>query len=83
MNKEQFLLEGLIIPNEWDEFGKVKTLSLSTNSEQVIPIIMDDVGELLMNHLQALVRAKVDVLHSEEGRKIRVFSFMRINAYSL
>ncbi len=62
MRQESFLLEGIIIPNEWDKDGHIKRISLSTNSEQVLPIIMDEMGRELTNSLQILIRAKVDLL---------------------
>lgn len=83
MGQELFLLEGVIIPNEWDESGQIKTLSLSTNSEQVLPIIMDEVGIQMMAYLQNLVRAKVDLVKAGDVRSIQVRSFKKIANYSL
>ena len=83
MAQDTFLLEGVIIPNEWDERGQVKNISLSTNSEQVLPILMDEVGTLLMGCLQSLVRAKVGLIDGEHGRIIQVQSYKKISYYSL
>lgn len=83
MGQEHFLLEGVIIPNEWDERGQIKTISLSTNSEQVLPIVMDEMGLRLMDCLQSLVRAKAVFLECESGRRIQVRSFKKISFYSL
>lgn len=83
MRQESFLLEGIIIPNEWDDKGQIKRISLSTNSEQVLPIVMDDMGRELVKYLQLLVRAKVDLLEGTGDREIKVLSYKKIAEYSL
>jgi len=83
MRQESFLLEGIIIPNEWDENGLIKRISLSTNSEQIIPIVMDDMGRELTNSLQLLIRAKVDLLEGAGDREIKILSYKKIAEYSL
>ena len=83
MVEENFLVEGVIVPTGWDEKGDAKSISLSTNSEQVLPILMDDMGLSLLGSLQKLIRAKVALAQTENGKKIRVLSFKKIVEYSL
>lgn len=52
------VMEGLIIPSEWDSNGKILGISLSTFDEDVFPIMQNAVGKELLNH----IREEVEVM---------------------
>lgn len=81
MLPEHFLLEGIIVPDERDEGGEVKSLCLSTNSEQLFSIVMDKTGRELLGCLRVLVRVKAK--RAGKGQKIRALSYKKIGEYSL
>lgn len=66
------VIEGLIIPSEWDSNGKILGISLSTFNEEVFPIEQDIVGKELLNHIREEVKVMGSLKKSDDEHIIEV-----------
>jgi len=72
-------IEGLIIPNQWDETGKIIGIAIHTNREEVYLVAHNRMESELLNHLHLKVAVKGKIMERLDGNKlIHVSSFRTI-----
>jgi len=64
---EQSKLQGIVLPNQWDDNGNVKRIVLSTNDEKEYSIEYSGQGKELLNHLQEMIEIEGKVLCRPSG----------------
>jgi hypothetical protein len=73
-------VEGLLIPNNWDENGKIIGIALHTNKEEVYLIAHNRMESELLSHLNLKVSVKGKIMERLDGNKlIHVRSFKPIS----
>jgi hypothetical protein len=72
-------VEGLIIPNKWDENGNTIGIAIHTNKEEVYLIAHNRIESELLSHIHLKVRVKGKIMERLDGNKlIHVSSFKHI-----
>ena len=63
---------GIIIPNNWDENGRVVQIAIYTDTEDVYLIEHNRQEKELLNHLKKRVAVKGKIVEENEGKKLIV-----------
>ncbi|MEX1326813.1 MAG: hypothetical protein AB1Z29_08425 [Desulfobacterales bacterium] len=72
-------IEGLIIPNKWDENGKIIGIAIHTDKEEVYVVAHNRMESELLNQLHIKVRIEGKIMQRLDGSKlINVRSFQPI-----
>ena len=72
-------IEGLIIPNQWDDTGKIIGIAIHTNKEEVYLVAHNRMESELLNYLHLKVAVKGKIMERLDGNKlIHVSSFQTI-----
>ena len=73
---QRTMIKGIVIPVDWDDTGKVRTIEVLTADEGEFEVAPGGAGEQLMMHLRSEILAEA-VLLDQEGpvRRVRVDSF--------
>ena len=72
-------IEGIVIPNKWDEKGKIIGIAIHTNKEEIYRVAHNRMESQLLNHLHLKVGIKGKVMERLDGNKlIHVSSFQPI-----
>jgi hypothetical protein len=72
-------IEGLIIPNKWDENGKVIGIAVHTDKEEVYVVAHNRMAGELLSQLHIKVRIEGKIMQRLDGNKlIHVKNFQRI-----
>jgi hypothetical protein len=75
---EQARLQGIVLPNQWDDNGNVKRIGLNTLDEKEYIIDFSGQGKALLNHLQEMIEIEGNVLQRLGGRL-----HVKVNSYSV
>jgi hypothetical protein len=62
-------LSGLILPVEWDERGTIRSIAVSTNSEEEYLIDESPLADELLAFLRLRVKVRGSVREKENGKK--------------
>ncbi|MBW2429945.1 MAG: hypothetical protein JRF56_13365 [Deltaproteobacteria bacterium] len=72
-------IEGLIIPNKWDENGKIISIAIHTNKEEIYLVAHNRMEGELLSQLHIKVRLEGKIMERLDGSKlIHVRSFIPI-----
>ena len=63
---------GIIIPNNWDENGRVVQIAIYTDTEDVYLVEHNRQEKELLNHLKKRVAVKGKIVEGNEGKKLIV-----------
>jgi hypothetical protein len=63
---------GIIIPNNWDENGRVVQIAIYTDTEDVYLVEHNRQEKELLNHLKKRVAVKGKIVEENEGKKLIV-----------
>ncbi|MGD2013183.1 MAG: hypothetical protein PVH85_14210 [Desulfobacterales bacterium] len=63
-------IEGLIIPNKWDESGKVIEITIHTDKEEVYLVARNRMESELLNQLHVKVRIEGKIMQRLDGNKL-------------
>ena len=63
-------LRGLILPVDWDERGTIRSIAVSTNSEEEYLIDENPLADELLAFTRLRVKVRGSVREDETGRKI-------------
>jgi hypothetical protein len=63
-------LRGLILPVEWDERGTIRSIAVSTNSEEEYLVDESPLADELLAFLRLRVKVRGSVREKENGKKI-------------
>lgn len=63
-------LRGLILPVEWDERGTIRSIAISTNSEEEYLVDESPLADELLAFLRLRVKVRGYVREKENGKKI-------------
>ena len=69
---------GIIIPNNWDENGRVIQIAIYTNTEEVYLVEHNRQEKELLNHIKKRVAVKGKIVEGNEGNKLLI-----VNNYSV
>jgi len=76
-------IQGLVIPNKWDDDGKIIGIAIHTDKEEIYLVAQNRMGGDLLNHLHAKVGLKGKIMERLDGSKlIHVVSFEPIVSIS-
>ena len=64
---EHSKLQGIVLPNQWDNNGNVKQIALNTHDEKEYIIDFSGQGKELLNHLQKMIEIEGKVLRRLSG----------------
>lgn len=64
------ILRGLILPVDWDERGTIRSIAVSTNSEEEYLIDENPLADELLAFTRLRVKVRGSVREDETGRKI-------------
>ncbi|MBT8363893.1 MAG: hypothetical protein KJP23_04250 [Deltaproteobacteria bacterium] len=74
-------IEGLVIPNNWDEKGRIIGIAIHTNNEEIYIVAHNRMEGELLNQLHIKVRLEGKIMERLDGSKlIHVRSFKPISA---
>ena len=72
-------IEGLVIPNKWDEKGNIIGIAIHTDKEEIYLIAHNRMEGALLNHVHVRVGIKGKIMERLDGSKlIHVQSFVPI-----
>jgi len=63
-------VEGLIIPNKWDENGKIIGIAIHTDKEEIYIVAHNRMESELLNQLHTKVRIKGKIMERLDGNKL-------------
>jgi hypothetical protein len=63
-------IEGLVIPNKWDENGKVIGIAIHTDKEEIYIVAHNRMEAELLNQLHLKVRIEGKVMERLDGSKL-------------
>ena len=63
-------LRGLILPVEWDERGTIRSIAVSTNSEEEYLVDESPLADKLLAFMRLRVKVRGSVRENENGKKI-------------
>ena len=69
---------GIIIPNNWDENGRVVQIAIYTDTEEVYLVEYNRQEKELLNHIKKRVAVKGKIVEGNEGNKLLI-----VNNYSV
>ena len=73
------IIEGIVIPSNWDEEGNIKQVSLHTPDEKEYLVEYGGVGRQLLAHIHSKVEATGKIRERLDGRLyINVRSFLPV-----
>ncbi|NNK85816.1 MAG: hypothetical protein HKO91_09720 [Desulfobacterales bacterium] len=73
------IVEGIIIPEKWDDDGKVTGVTIQTNTENVYLVDHTRVGQELLNLIHEKVKAKGKIRERLDGSMlIAVQSYRKV-----
>jgi hypothetical protein len=75
---EQSKLQGIVLPNQWDDNGNVKRIALNTHDEKEYIIESSGQGKELLNHLQEMIEIEGKVLQRLGGSL-----YVRVSSYNV
>ena len=77
--KRMPIIEGIVIPSNWDEEGNIKQVSLHTPDEKEYLVEYGGVGRQLLAHIHSKVEATGKIRERLDGRLyINVRSFLPV-----
>ena len=72
-------IEGLVIPNKWNENGKIMGIAIHTDKEEIFIVAHNRMEGELLNQLHIKVRIEGKIMERLDGSKlIQVRSFQPI-----
>ncbi len=69
---------GIIIPNNWDENGKVVQIAIYTNKEDVYLVERNRQEKELLNHIKKRVAVEGEIVEGNDGNILLI-----VNKYSV
>ena len=63
-------LRGLVLPVDWDERGNIKSLAVSTNSEEEYLVDENPLADELLAFTRLRVKVRGSVREDENGKKV-------------
>ena len=63
-------LRGLVLPVDWDERGNIKSLAISTNSEEEYVVDENPLADELLAFTRLRVKVKGSVREDDNGKKV-------------
>ena len=76
---QKIIITGIIIPNNWDENGRIIGIALYTNTEEIYAVEQSGLIRDLMNLVRKKVEVKGKISEHPEGKKsIAVHNFVVI-----
>jgi hypothetical protein len=69
---EVIMIQGIVIPTDWDEKGNIIDIAVSTFDEDVYHIENDERGRQLMSLIREEVEIKGTIKHKDGLKKIKV-----------
>ena len=75
------VIEGIIIPSNWDDRGVIKGVSLFTPNEQEYRVQLNKLGKELLNLIHQKIEAKGKIQERLDGSKLIVISKYRKIAF--
>jgi cytochrome b subunit of formate dehydrogenase len=66
---QKMVVTGIIMPDDWDENGKVIEIALYTNTEEVYTVEHNSLTGELMNHLYRSVEIKGKIRKHPDGNR--------------
>ena len=74
------VIEGIIIPSNWDDRGVIKGVSLFTPNEQEYRVQLNKLGKELLNLIHQKIEAKGKIRERLDGsRHIILSSYRKLN----
>lgn len=75
----QSIIEGIIIPEKWDDDGKITGVTIQTNNENVYLVEHTRVGHELLNLIHEKVKAQGKIRERMDGHTlIAVQSYQKV-----
>jgi len=66
---QNLVITGIIMPNRWDEKGKIIEIALYTNKEEVYAVEDNRLTRVLINLMQKQVEVKGEIRKRTDGNK--------------
>ena len=66
---QKIAVAGIIMPNNWDETGRIIEIALYTNKEEVFMVEHNNLLKKLMNFINQGVEVKGEIKEYPDGRK--------------
>ena len=63
-------IAGVIMPNNWDENGRIIEVALYTDTEEVYPVEPGSIAQTLMNFMHQKVEIKGKIKEHPDGKKL-------------
>ena len=63
-------IEGLVIPNKWDENGKIIGIAIHTDKEEIYIVAHNRMESELLNQLHIKVRIEGKIMERLDGNKL-------------
>ena len=63
-------IEGLVIPNKWDETGQITGIAIHTNKEEVYIVAHNRMEGELLSHLHLKVGVQGKIMERLDGNKL-------------
>jgi hypothetical protein len=63
-------IEGQVIPNQWDENGKIIEIAIHTDNEEIYIVAHNRVEGVLLNQLHETVRIQGKIMERLDGNKL-------------
>ena len=63
-------IEGLVIPNKWDEKGRITGIAIHTSKEEVYLVAHNRMESELLNHIQVKVGIQGKIMERLDGSKL-------------
>lgn len=75
MTKSQTVINGIIVPSEWDEKGEIQNIAIVTFDEDTFLIADNNKARILMNSLRKTVTLSGKVSMNGTQKEIRISKF--------
>ena len=75
MNKTQTIINGIIVPSEWNEKGEIQNIAIVTFDEDTFLIADNNKARVLMNSLRKTVTLSGKVSMNGTQKEIRISKF--------
>jgi len=66
---QQTVISGIVMPNNWDETGRITGIALYTNNEEVYTLENNHLTEELMNFMHQNVKINGRIRQYPDGRQ--------------
>jgi hypothetical protein len=63
-------IEGLVIPNKWDEKGRIIGIAIHTSKEEIYLVAHNQMESELLNHLHMKVGIQGKIMERLDGSKL-------------